>query len=91
MVTLSGFVDPVASLLHPENAYPVFGVAVSCTTVFESYNVRLGFFETVPFVDVSVIEYCLIVKFAVMFLFFAIVILSGFVDPDVSPLQPVKV
>jgi len=46
------------------------------------------------FIDVSVIENCvtaLAVKFAVMFLFPLIIMLSGFVDPVASPLQPVKV
>jgi len=38
MVTVNGFVDPLASPLHPVNRYPVAGVALR-TTVAPLLNV----------------------------------------------------
>ena len=88
MVTLSGFVVPVASPLHPENIYPTAGVAVmACTDPWSNVP---AVSESVPEPTTAVarVYWGIAVNVAVMALFLSIVTLSGLVVPVASPLHP---
>jgi len=90
IVTVNGFIEPLASPLHEVKVKPAFGVAVSCTLAPLEYDSRLGFLVTVPlFPDAFKVNVLtgINVKLAVIFLFAFMVTVNGVIDPDASPLH----
>jgi hypothetical protein len=90
MLMEAGLVDPERSAVHPVNWYPGDGVAVSDTTVPESYCVAFGDFATVPFVVFTVSANFLIAKFAVTLFAPVMLMEAGLVVPERSPVHPVN-